>query len=508
MGMLDKILDVIDAPSNALQGLVVEGWQGAKKGLLQERDYDFEEAFSDEFRKENPEASYWLSGAANLVFDPLNLVGAGLFTKGAKGMSAASKAGADQFVEKGLRNQSAELLNSTPNYLPGFYSNNPLKKAKAVAIGAKQGFENWIDLNSSPKMKAFYQQYGINPAMLQSKRLIEEGVSDDRVAHELYSRLIHNAHINEQAGRKVAYPKEMLELKNRMFQSDYLKYGDNSYGKALSKDWIKDTKGFVSKDDLKFVNDSIGKLWKERSPKTGFIAKEFNTAPVSEIVIKAPDSRAFGRHFNDMKLRAQAMKNLGDLFSDTKMLNTHGNFKNSKELAGALSGKGFNVMKTDKDGVWINFSMKGSPIAEGGVNAMVKIKNDGKFMSVISDEYNFLETFGGSLPLQKRLVAITPPMLGDLKKSFNTQVFKGNEAEYAKHLNKKSTKEFSKIKSFQPNPLEGMISKKGTKKLYDDLLALEPDQALVDYHRNRLIRNKGMQQGMLSTLPETFGEED
>ena len=164
MGMLDTILNVIDAPSNALQGLAVEGWEGAKKGLLQERNYDFEETFSDEFRKENPNASYWLSGAMNVVADPLNFIPLGMLTKGVKGARTAS--GKISPVGYGL---DKGLLSEMPNRLESFgmhyYQGGPLNKGLQAVVGGVKGVTGAAARELSPfnlKAQKLYRDTGIS----------------------------------------------------------------------------------------------------------------------------------------------------------------------------------------------------------------------------------------------------------------------------------------------------------------------------------------------------------
>ena len=92
MGWFTDILENLDRPSNAFQGLVTGGWDDARKGWDLENNYDFEDLWDEDLRNKTWDerkgfgetASYLGSTALNLVFDPLNLVGAGLFKKGAQ----------------------------------------------------------------------------------------------------------------------------------------------------------------------------------------------------------------------------------------------------------------------------------------------------------------------------------------------------------------------------------------------------------------------------------------
>ena len=113
MGVVSNILNVLDAPSNAVQGLLTGGLDDAWRGLTQQQDYDLEELYSDEFRKNNPKTAYISSAVANAVLDPLNLIGVGLLTKGVKGAKAGIEAGAN--VAKGAKKGS--FISSVPNFV-------------------------------------------------------------------------------------------------------------------------------------------------------------------------------------------------------------------------------------------------------------------------------------------------------------------------------------------------------------------------------------------------------
>ena len=93
--MFNDLLTHLDRPSNSLQGLVNEGFEGALKGFLQEEDYNFKDSFSEEFVRDKPQTAAVLGTVADFVVDPLNLIGVGLFAKGAKVAKAAVGAGAD-----------------------------------------------------------------------------------------------------------------------------------------------------------------------------------------------------------------------------------------------------------------------------------------------------------------------------------------------------------------------------------------------------------------------------
>ena len=109
MGWFSDLMEDLDRPANAIQGYFVGAkrddetrFEGLKRGWNQEENYDFEQILDEDLAKKGyyerggaDRLKYMAFGAANLIVDPLNLVGAGLFTKGLKGAEKAVKAGAD-----------------------------------------------------------------------------------------------------------------------------------------------------------------------------------------------------------------------------------------------------------------------------------------------------------------------------------------------------------------------------------------------------------------------------
>jgi len=105
----------IDRPSNALQGLFVDGLEGLKRGWSQKENYDFEQMWSPEMQEKGwserkglsegslEKASYIGSAALNLLADPVNLLGIGLVQKGAKGIVVAKQ------LATRLKNKKSQL---------------------------------------------------------------------------------------------------------------------------------------------------------------------------------------------------------------------------------------------------------------------------------------------------------------------------------------------------------------------------------------------------------------
>ena len=105
----------IDRPSNALQGLFVDGLEGLKRGWSQKENYDFEQMWSPEMQEKGwserkglsegslEKASYVGSAALNLLADPVNLLGVGLVQKGVKSLSVAKQ------LATRLKNKKSQL---------------------------------------------------------------------------------------------------------------------------------------------------------------------------------------------------------------------------------------------------------------------------------------------------------------------------------------------------------------------------------------------------------------
>lgn len=108
----NSILDLVDRPLNAAQGAAAEGLEGAKKGIMGEVDYSYLDAMSPEFQAKNPETAAALAVAGDLVLDPLNLVGAGLFSKGTKALKQ---------LGYGEKQNRGGVLSSASNYIENWY---------------------------------------------------------------------------------------------------------------------------------------------------------------------------------------------------------------------------------------------------------------------------------------------------------------------------------------------------------------------------------------------------
>ena len=110
MGWFTDLMRDIDRPSNALQGLAVGGIEGLKRGWSQKENYDFEQMHDKELAEKGyyergnlDRLKYVGFGAANLLLDPVNLLGIGLVQKGVKGLSVAKQ------LATRLKNKKSQL---------------------------------------------------------------------------------------------------------------------------------------------------------------------------------------------------------------------------------------------------------------------------------------------------------------------------------------------------------------------------------------------------------------
>ena len=471
MGWFTDALTNLDRPSNALQGLAVEGLSGATKGWNQERNYDFEELMSDEFRTEHPDAAYWGSGVANFVVDPLNLVGAGLFTKGAKGIEAARKAGAtidpkatDVFKRDG------DWLSSFPNYIPDFYgpslkTKEWTKKTEDLLSGKKKvfpgapaivaqnkellnpivesvgkgygglrwlghGFKNMAKQGLNTERRALQAEKGINQSLMDGSLLA--GKSSDNP--ELVARAMYNADILSQQGKQV--PQELQEILQRTFLTSNTPLKANTYEtlvNSLSRSADNLAEGPIEKmgwsqSDLQRMGKHLyeGPHTSSRLRGKGKKLSPNEDKGMTLLNIKRQQGSG-GNHYSDLTNRAAIMSEMADAMGKYGIQagKQKGSFESVAAMAEAFKKSGIKVADNavDKDGIWIQRTYSGSSIREGGYNLAVKVKPDGDFLAMMSDEHNFFENLGGDLLLKNRMISATIPMTGNLKIAKSKKVF-------------------------------------------------------------------------------------
>lgn len=359
MGWFTDVMQALDKPSNAVQGLFVgasredeTAMEGLKRGWNQEENYDFEQILDEDLAKKGyyerggaDRLKYMAFGAANLIVDPLNLVGAGLFTKGVKGAEKAVKSGAD--VQEGAMKGFA--LSSIPNYIPEFYGvskttqatvgdmkrglffksindatpfqkkylanvNEGLKKPVSVAsyevakkgagIGQTilEGGKNMAKNFANPENRAIYRSEGINKGLMTSKALSEKGDTNIEYIH----RALYNMHITQQTG-STGSRQLLSDFMSRLGNEGYVPLKPGAYTDAVEgfHTVMKGADGPATKSETDAIQAIVGEQW--RAGKTMFqklTGKEGTSIGSSEnalLFTKADDSRKGGTHMNDMR---------------------------------------------------------------------------------------------------------------------------------------------------------------------------------------------------------------
>ena len=469
MGWFSDLMEDLDRPANAIQGYFVGAkrddetrFEGLKRGWNQEENYDFEQLVSEDLAKQKfserdalGKASYLLTGTANLLVDPLNLIGGGMFTKGVKGVDDAIKAGADVNPDamKGF------TASSIPNFIQGYYGKTqrtvdvveamkqglltdsmkfttPFQKqvlmqaddvirsssnirryeaGKKLTGFMKTGAYGGMNLLSnalSPYSRALYRSEGINKGLLEGSFLSHK--NDKNI--ELVHRALANAHILEQSG--IVGGKQILSDFNKFLGvRGYQPFKKGQYGK-LTKGMTAGLGGVPTKQEYSFIEKHIGSVWKDGK------GIPFKDSKGTKLYIKrggfedrGRGMNKSGRHYDDV------LGGLDARFNAMQRTLTDANPKNLKELKKLLEGADYRgnskpIFKIDKESgnVWTNYGLKGSSITEGGVNVIVGVKPNGKFIMSVSDEHNFLEKIPGmSKLLPNRVLAVTPPFVGDIR---------------------------------------------------------------------------------------------
>jgi len=471
MGWFTDLMENIDRPSNALQGLAVGGIEGLKRGWKQEENYDFEQLGNKELAKKGwseregfgEKGSYLLSSVANLIFDPINILPVGMIAKGIKGAGTAVKAGAN--VEKGAMRGS--FASSFPNFIQGRYGKptartvevaekiksgllsdtlrfttphqkNMLvgadmmlskylidtpryKMAKAVSGHMKTGgvgLKNYAKMVADPEARALYRSEGLNIKMLTDAEKLSHKPTKEI---EDVARAFYNAHILEQSGR-VGSKQALTDFTKFLGTRGYQPYTKGSYQKL--------SKGYGGKEatkaEYKHIEDHITNVWKDKGISFGEAKNTKIFIKRSGLEDKGRKGYRSGAHYEDVMLRSEVFGDMAKIMGKVEptKLKEHKRLKDFKKLLdnGEWTGNPPKFTPDKKTGnLWTSFSMPGSSITEGAVNVIVGIKPSGKFVMSVSDEHNFLEAipFVGrmiSKALPNRVLAVTPPMVDDIRR--------------------------------------------------------------------------------------------
>jgi len=465
MGWFTDILENLDRPSNAFQGLVTGGWDDAGKGWDLENNYDFEDLWDEDLRNKTWDerkgfgetASYLGSTALNLVFDPLNLVGAGLFKKGAQAageLKGALTTGNPNTIKDfygPMASTEAKSKAIKENLIANGYSKKHAESQAAAVIlegkvsgaggAVKEGLINAAKMQM-PKYSSIYRDTGVNIPLFQTKKItdVNKSLNEEMIARAYGS----NSNISRQADR-VGDTGMLDDVTSRAAYTTYLPMKKGYYKTALP--FIKGPKGSrVSAGEAAEIERHIGNVWETRTLRDklkgvlfsgddlmgtmgGGKAKygtKIKDTDDSLFIVKRPESGA-GGHWNDMHNTAQFRSIAEDVFPMSKDLPSTPaellkrmqkvKYKTKNKKNEMVERTGLNDLKVDNDGVWFTFSKTGSALTEGGVNFRVKLKTNGKGFGVMSDEHNLIEGLPGvGRAVPHKLIAATPPMFFDIRK--------------------------------------------------------------------------------------------
>ena len=403
----------------------------------------------------------------DIVADPINLVGGGLFTSGVKGARALS----------GANSLKGNALSSARNYIPNNYApsgnaqagaidnlvfNQKEKLAKIPKVGPMlsnanspqeianirekvTSFGGWaadsaargIQQTLSPSQRATYRGQGINKTTQDVAKEALAAGTPRAEAKAVAQSQASSSLIPDQAGRVGPKAQAVKDIENRSYLTEPVPAKEGSYS-SLIKD--NDLKGryesgravSVSDSDLNIIDNHVRNIWK------GADGKPLGETKGAHIRIKNAGSgdMVSGQHHFDFQSKSGVVSSLKPLFKEGNLterqlwdkLNamSKANVKTNKSLKKGqtpkwtLAGNSDTFEKAQKNGMWVTGSFVGNAVTEGGVNYLAKVTPNGKVISVISDEHNFLEkvpvvgrVVTESLP--NRSLSVTPPMHFDLK---------------------------------------------------------------------------------------------
>lgn len=390
----------------------------------------------------------------DLVADPLNLVGAGLFTSGVRGAKALA----------GANSLRGNTLSAAPNYIDNFYTPSktavPTKVDEMIMrnkgmlsalpkVGNKfsmlenvqdsanmrervGSFVNWgvdaaqrgIEQTISPSARALYREQGITRTMQDvAEKARKSGVPRDE-AKAVAQAQASGTLIPDQAGRVGKVSQDVQDIERRSYLTEPVKATEGAY-----KNLIKDNKlqgtyeksgkaAPVTDKDLDVIDQHVRTVWKDRR------GRSISETPTADIRIKNPGAgdQITGSHMLDFRQKSKVFQTMNALYKKNPKptVEETWSFINDSNLR--LHSKSKTLEDARKNGIWVTGSFSGNAITEGGVNFIAKVSPNGRVIAVVSDEHNFLEktpVIGGVLEdaLPNRSLSVTPPMLFDVKKT-------------------------------------------------------------------------------------------
>ena len=463
--MQGNILGVLGLPQAALKDAIGVGENWVDKPIMVPRNSVTGVNFSDPGQQlPDRDAAPGINTALDMVVDPLNLVGAGVFSRGSKLANEAAEAAITKF---GPDAGKGSMLSSLANYIPNHYGPtdvaeevgsldnlltglmpNTFKTAEdaQAALYKPIGFVKWgfeglknVVMDSlDPKARALYKSKGITPG---SQRYVGRALADNEI-HKATAKVQYASHIPQQSGRVGNTAASVENIMQKSGVSDYFMYVPGSYKESIKANKLKPTQNGkttpISDNDLDIIENHFGRVWKASDSRGNQVPFNESESPI--LFIKAPgNGTQTGDHYNDL-VNSGWISDMSKVFQETNGKPTVEQLwtQMSKNKKIKLSSDSDTLEKARKNGIWLTGSKKGRAYTEGGINFMVNVKPNGNVIMVMSDEHNFAESIaekgddlvrkvtrgkketGANLvdqmerALPNRLVAVTPPMQANI----------------------------------------------------------------------------------------------
>ena len=429
-GFFDSFLSGIDKPSNAMQGLFIEGLEGAQKGWNQERNYDYEELYTDEFRKNNPEFSYYSSGLLNLLADPLNFVPLGMLAKGAK----ASKGPVSYVADRALL---AEMPNKLNSFGMNFYQGGKPGQVFQTGVGAGKGLLRSLVREFSPKQQKLFNKYGISTTTTKTIDDVLSKIDNPQLQEEMTALARKESKTPEEA-KLLAEWNDLGKTLQGQLGWNYLerdaydlvsamdKYKDSHFFAGnLAPDattftqGVKEFSGFVNNKDM--LSDDVLKTVFDKIMSNQGITNPNKTSMYFKkpAVSNANAVRIANEVAQKSYKRMSALKAFGGKeFKDINELSNALSKAEFKQPTMSFSGKkGSKSVKgidheiiTGADGqqyAMFSESFVSGDNLLGGVNQINIVSPDGRLYSFVSDRQDL---FGIGMPGGKTPLVVTPAL--------------------------------------------------------------------------------------------------
>lgn len=383
------------------------------------------------------------------------------------GTAAARRAGSRVDDLTGEESGRGMLTASANNFIPGYYTTDPLKKAVSVAKWLpKQVYSTARDL-VSPTSRATYREAGVSKT---TQKIMAEATARDSVfdvlqkvpylgklfepeekelgPHRAVAQGQYTARTAAQSDRRGRTLPQLQEIMRRSDLVEVSEYYPGSYTETVKSNKLvpyyrtegakKQMPVRLSDDDFAFIEEHFSTVWTEPSRSNLSVNVPFKEDTNTLLAIKSPGAgqKITGSHFNDVLSRSAASRQVESIFKGVKKVDPEELYVKLRAAADQSQDlkepqRKFKVAGQAEDGgVWITGSMPGQAITEGGINYLIKVTPDGKMIGVMSDEHNLFEGFAaktekytaGAIPalsllkhfLPNRLVAVTPPMVMDI----------------------------------------------------------------------------------------------